>query len=165
MNRKLMVAGLAARPVRTTVSIMAVALEVILILTIVGVANGITNETGQRTQGVGADIMFQAPNSSLLLALSNSSLPITLGRKIREIEGVKAVAPVQVQVNSSAGLEIIYGIEPLTFDQITGGFVWHSGRMFSEANEVVIDDLYSRAKGIRIGDDLQLLNHRFKVVG
>src|SRR5262245_24466109 len=136
MNRKLMVAGLAARPVRTTVSIMAVALEVILILTIVGVANGITDETGRRPQGVGADIMFQAPNSSLLLALSNSSLPITLGSKIREVDGVKAVAPVKIQVNSSAGLEIIYGIEPMTFDQISGGFIWHAGRMFSDADEV-----------------------------
>jgi putative ABC transport system permease protein len=165
MNRKLMVAGLAARPVRTMVSIMAVALEVILILTIVGVANGITNETGRRTEGVGADIMFQAPNSSLLLALSNSSLPITLGSKIREIDGIKAVAPVQIQVNSSAGLEIIYGIEPASFDQITGGFTWHAGRMFSGSNEVVIDDLYSRAKGIRLGDPLQLLNHKFTVVG
>src|SRR3989442_6311434 len=163
MNRRLIIAGLAARPVRTTVSIMAVALEVILILTIVGLANGITYETGRRTVGVGADIMFQAPNSSLLLALNNSSLPVALANKIGEVEGIKGVAPVQIQVNSSSGLEVIYGIEPKTFDQITGGFIWHRGGMFSAADEIVVDDLYARSQGLSIGDPLEILNHRFKV--
>ena len=103
MKSKIVRAGLSARPVRTSVSILAVALEVTLILTIVGLTNGITTEMGKRTEGVGADIMFQSPNSSLLLALSNSTLPIAFGDKLREIEGVKAVAPIQLQVNSSAG--------------------------------------------------------------
>jgi putative ABC transport system permease protein len=165
VNRKLIMAGLAARPVRTTVSILAVALEVILILTIVGLANGITNETGRRTEGVGADIMFQAPNSSLLLALNNSSLPLALADKIAKIEGIEAVAPVQVQVNASSGLEVVYGIEPETFDRITGGFIWHEGRIFSAPDEVLLDDLYARAKGIRTGDRLEILNHKFRVAG
>jgi len=165
MNRRLIIAGLVARPVRTAVSIMAVALEVILILTIVGLANGITYDTGRRTEGVGADIMFQAPNSSLLLALNNSSLPVALANKIGEVEGIKAVAPVQIQVNSSSGLEVIYGIEPKTFDQITRGFIWHRGGMFSAADEIVVDDLYARSKGLSIGDPLEILNHRFKVTG
>lgn len=165
MNRRLIIAGLAARPVRTTVSIMAVALEVILILTIIGLANGITNETGRRTEGVGADIMFQAPGSSLLLALNNSTLPIALGNKIRDVEGIKAVAPVQLQVNASNGLEVVYGIEPKTFDEITGGFIWHGGRSFSGPDEVLVDDLYARSKGLSTGDSVDILGHKFKVAG
>jgi len=35
MNKKMIMAGLAARPVRTTVSILAVALEVTLILVVI----------------------------------------------------------------------------------------------------------------------------------
>src|SRR6266540_5431596 len=117
MYKKIIVAGLAARPVRTTVSILAVALEVILILVVVGLTAGISNETAKRTEGVGADIMFQPPNSSLLLALSNSTMPIALSGKMLEIEGVKAVAPVQTQVNSSSGLEVIYGIDIDKFNE------------------------------------------------
>jgi putative ABC transport system permease protein len=165
MYATLIISGLIARPVRTAVSVMAVALEVILILTIIGLANGITTETGRRTEGVGADIMFQAPNSSLLLALNNSSLPVALSNRLREIEGVKAVAPVQVQVNSSSGLEVIYGIAPDSFDQITGGFIWHSGRNFAASNEIVVDDLYAASKGLKPGDSLDILNHNFKIVG
>src|SRR5215475_12252417 len=99
MKAKIIFAGLKARPVRTTVSVLAVALEVILILVIIGLANGISSETGKRTEGVGADILLQPPNSSLLLALSASTMPIALRDKIREIDGVKAVAPVQTLVN------------------------------------------------------------------
>ena len=165
MNRRLIIAGLAARPVRTTVSIMAVALEVILILTIIGLANGITDETGRRTEGVGADIMFQAPGSSLLLALNNSTLPMALGDKIREIEGVKAVAPVQLQVNASSGLEVIYGIEPTTFDEITRASSGTRAKSFSGPDEVLVDDLYARSKGLRTGDSVDILGHTFKVAG
>ena len=165
MNKKIIIAGLAARPVRTTVSILAVSLEVMLILIIVGLTTGITSEMGKRTEGVGADIMFQSPNSSLLLALSNSTLPIALGDKIREIEGVKAVAPVQLQVNSSAGLEVVYGIDPSTFDAVTGGFTWDKGGSFTAPYDVIIDDIFARSKHLSVGDEPEILNHKFKVVG
>src|SRR5215470_16221599 len=157
MNKQMIIAGLAARPVRTTVSVLAVALEVMLILIIVGLTTGIANETGKRTEGVGADIMFQPPNSSLLLALSNSTLPIAVGDKIREIEGIKAVTPIQLQVNQSAGLEVIYGIAPETFDQITGGFTWKQGGSFTGPNDVIVDDIFARSKQIRLGDEREIL--------
>src|SRR5262245_5308774 len=165
MNKKIIIAGLAARPVRTTVSILAVALEVMLILIIVGLTTGITTETGKRTEGVGADIMFQPPNSSLLLALSNSTMPIAVGDKIREVEGIKAVAPVQLQVNQSAGLEVIYGIDPETFDQITGGFTWKQGGSFNAPDDVIVDDIYARSKQVSVGDEPEILGHKFRVAG
>src|SRR5262249_38634980 len=106
MNRQMIIAGLKARPVRTSVSILAVALEVVLILVIIGLANGISDETAKRTEGVGADILLQPPNSSYILALSPSTMPIAIADKIQELGGVKAVCPVQILVNNSAGLEL-----------------------------------------------------------
>src|SRR5262245_54837927 len=165
MNRQMIVAGLKARPVRTTVSVLAVALEVILILVVIGLTNGISNETGKRTEGVGADIFLQPPNSSLLLALSSSTMPVALADKLREVEGVKVVAPVQTLVNASAGLEVIYGIDPDTFNAIGGGFIWHSGKLFSGPDEVVVDDIYATAKHVGVGDSVELTGHTFKVAG
>ena len=49
MERQMIISGLRARPVRTSVSILAVALEVVLILVIIGLTNGISNETGFAT--------------------------------------------------------------------------------------------------------------------
>src|SRR5205807_10275313 len=128
MNKQMIIAGLKARPVRTTVSILAVALEVTLILVVVGLTSGISNETGRRTEGVGADILLQPPNSSLFLALSNTTMPIALRAKVRELPGIKAVSPVQTLVNSSSGPEIIYGLEPDTFTAVSNRCFWHRGR-------------------------------------
>lgn len=46
---------------RPIVPVLALALEVVLILVIVGLAKGITEETTRRTTGVGAELMVQAP--------------------------------------------------------------------------------------------------------
>ncbi len=166
MKREIIVASLKARPVRTIVSVLAVTLEVMLILVVVGLTTGIRDETGRRMEGVGADIMFQPPNSSMFLALNNANMPVAIGDKIAEIEGVRAVSPVQTLVNSQGGsLEILYGIDPETFDAVTGGFLWHRGKMFSAPEEVVVDDWYARAKTVDVGDEVELLARKFKVSG
>ena len=90
MNKQMIIAGLKARPVRTTVSILAVTLEVMLILVVVGLTTGIADETGKRIAGVGGDIMLQAPNSSVILGMSTAVMPETLAGKIAEVEGIKA---------------------------------------------------------------------------
>src|SRR5262245_56310564 len=133
MNKQIIIASLKARPVRTTVSILAVALEVALILLVVGFISGAATETGKRIEGVGADIIIQPPNASFIFAFNNSSLPRAYGKKFAEIEGVKAVAPILMMTNTkSSGLEMIYGIEPTNFDAVTGGFRYLKGRLFEE---------------------------------
>lgn len=165
MNRQMIIAGLKARPVRTSVSVLAVSLEVVLILVIIGLANGISSETGKRTEGVGADILLQPPNSSLILALSQSTMPRAIGGKLQELDGVKAVAPVLTLVNNSAGLEIVYGIEPQSFAAMSEGFIWHKGRLFNSPDEVVVDDIYAKARNVTIGDEVDLVGHMFTISG
>jgi putative ABC transport system permease protein len=158
-------ASLVARPVRTAVSVLAVALEVTLILVVVGLTTGITNETGKRVEGVGADIMLQPPNSSVFLAINTNSMPASIGDKIAELAGVRAVAPVLTLLNSQSGLDIVYGIDPDRFVAVSGDFIWHSGRIFSAPNEIVVDDWFASAKRVGVGDEVELLNQRFKVAG
>src|SRR3989449_8241818 len=155
MNKQMIIAGLKARPVRTTVSLLAVALEVVLILVVVGLTSGICDEPGSGTEGIGADILLQPPNSSLLLALSNTTMPIVLRERLRELPGIKAITPVQTLVNSSAGLEIIYGIEPDTFDSVSNGFFLHKGRLFNPPGEGGVDEIYAQAKNGPVGDTLE----------
>src|SRR5438876_10845421 len=119
MNKQMIVAGLKARPVRTSVSILAVALEVVLILIVVGLTTGIAEETAKRTAGVGAEIMVQPPNSSMFLALTSNTMPVAVGDKIGELPGVKAVAPVQILMNSQEGVEIVCGIDPERFNAVS----------------------------------------------
>jgi putative ABC transport system permease protein len=165
MTRQMILAGLKARPVRTTVSVLAVALEVVLILVIVGLTTGITGETAKRTAGVGGEITIQPPNSGAFLALTANSMPVAIADKVRELPNVKAVTPIQVQVNSQAGVEMFFGIDVESWNQVSGGFQWHAGRMFEGPEEIVVDDLWAKSKNATIGDEVEVLNHKFRVSG
>ena len=68
---KMIFANLVHRPFRTIISVVAVAVEVTLILLIVGLSIGMLNDAKNRQAGIGADIMVQPPNSSLLMGVSD----------------------------------------------------------------------------------------------
>ena len=48
--------NIAARPLRCALSVIAIAIQVILVLMIVGLTSGVISEWGKRVEGVGADI-------------------------------------------------------------------------------------------------------------
>ena len=58
---KLIFANLVQRPVRSIISVLAVAIEVIMILSIAGIFMGMLNDTKPRTNGIGADLMVCPP--------------------------------------------------------------------------------------------------------
>lgn len=164
MKWQIIFSGLRARPVRTGVTIMAVSLQVALILVIVGLTTGTANEIGKRIAGVGADIMFQPPGADVLLAANGATLKETYGPQIAEKEGIQSVAPVHVKISTSP-LVNIFGIDPRSFDEVSGGFVYLDGKVFSDPDEIVIDDIFAKDKNLKVGDTIELLKHTFKVSG
>ena len=165
MVNRLVLSNLLSRPVRTLVSMMAVAVEVSLIMMVVGLTHGMVEESARRTQGVGAEIMVQPPTTSLLMAFSGAPMPIQIAERLTEVPQVKAVAPVMIQVSSAAALTMIYGVDVQSFDAVTGGMRYLKGRGPQAADEVVVDDVFARAQNIRVGDTRELLNQSFRVVG
>src|SRR6201993_1168788 len=110
------------RPMRTLIGVVAIAVEVTLVILIVGLTSGLLQETAKRIEGIGADIMLQPPSASVFLAFSGAPMPIKIGDKLREIRYVESVAPVLLQFSSSGGVDIIYGIDPKSFRDVSGGF-------------------------------------------
>ena len=82
MNRMIL-ANLVHRPFRTMISVVAVAVEVTLILLIVGIMLGMLNDSSNRQAGIGADIMVQPPGSSLLMGVSGAPVSVKVADKIR----------------------------------------------------------------------------------
>ena len=162
----MIISSLVSRPVRTLVSILAVALEVTLILVIVGLTTGILAESNNRIVGVGADIMLQPQNSSMFLGLSSAPMPVSIGSKIAaEVPGVNAVTPVLIQTNSDGGIETVWGIEPTTFTAIGGPFNFVHGGLFADNHDVIVDDIYSVTKKVSVGNEVSILNQKFRVAG
>jgi putative ABC transport system permease protein len=142
-----------------------VAVEVTLVIIVVGLTSGLLLESAKRTEGVGADIMVQPPSASVFMAFGGAPMPIAIADKLRQLEYVQAVAPVLVQFNSVNGLDIVYGIDPETFRAVSGGFVFHSGHDLQAPNDILIDDVYSRSKKVKVDQTLHILEHDFHVAG
>jgi putative ABC transport system permease protein len=163
MMGELIVRNLLHRPLRTFIGVMAVAVEVALVVLIVGLTSGLLTETAKRIQGIGADVMLQPPAASIFLGFSGSPMPIKIGAKLEELKYVQAVAPALLQFNSSGGVEVIYGIDRDSFHAVSGGFVFLHGHDMEGPDDLLVDDWEARAKRIKVGDTYNLLNHDWHV--
>ncbi|MFZ0036024.1 MAG: ABC transporter permease, partial [Candidatus Acidiferrales bacterium] len=120
MIQQMIVQNVLHRPIRTALTVLAVAIEVMLVITVVGLTTGLVTDSAKRIEGIGADIMVQPPSASVLMAFSGAPMPIRLSDKLGEMKYVKSVAPVLLQFNSTNGLDIIYGIDPDSFKAVSG---------------------------------------------
>jgi putative ABC transport system permease protein len=164
MIRYMILQNVLHRPLRTLITILAVAIEVTLVIIVVGLTSGLLSDSAKRIEGVGADIMVQPPSASVFMAFSGAPMPIAIGGKLEQLEYVQAVAPVLLQFNST-GLEIVYGIQQDSFKAVTGGFVFHEGHDLVDPNDIIVDDVYSKSKKIKLGQTIHVLEHDFHVVG
>jgi putative ABC transport system permease protein len=162
---ELIVRNLLHRPLRTLIGVLAVAVEVALVVLIVGLTTGLLTETAKRIEGIGADIMLQSPSAQVFLAFSGSPMPIKIGDKLREMKYVRSVAPALLQFNSTGGVDVIYGIEKESFHAVSGGFVFLEGRDMEGPDDLLVDDWAAKAKHIKVGDTYNLLNHGWHVAG
>ncbi len=166
MIGKLIISNVLHRPVRTFISVLAVSLEVIMVLLVVGMTTGMVEETAKRVEGIGAEIMVQPPGASYFLALSQAPMPIKIADKLAEQPRVMAVTPVLFLFNVTGGTaNLIYGIDIDSFNRVSRGFVFHDGGYFENPYDVMVDDIYAKAKNIEVGQLIPLVNHEFRVSG
>ena len=153
------------RPMRTLIGVLAIGVEVMLIIVIVGLTSGMLQETAKRIEGIGADIMVQPPGSQMFLTMSGAPMPAKIADRLQELRYVQSVAPALLQFNTSGGVETIWGIDPVKFREVSDGFVFLQGRDLQGPDDVLVDDWQAKAKHLKIGDRYELLNHQWSVVG
>lgn len=163
MMGELILRNLLHRPLRTLIGVLAVAVEVALVVLIVGLTSGLLTETAKRIEGIGADVMLQPPAASIFLGFSGSPMPIKIGDKLKELKYVQAVAPALLQFNSTGGVDVVYGIDPESFRAVSGGFVFIEGHDMEGPDDLLVDDWAAKAKKIKVGDTYNLLNHNWHV--
>lgn len=162
--RELIWANLRARPIRTSLSVAAVALQVFLLLFLMGLTTGIVREWGERVGGIGADLLIQPPNSSVFLAFSSAVLPQQLTRRLERLPEAKVVSPVVAVVNTTS-IHLIYGIDYESYSRLGRGFLFHAGTAFQGPYDVIIDDIKARSRNYKVGDTISLLNADFRICG
>jgi putative ABC transport system permease protein len=164
MMGELIARNLLHRPLRTLIGAIGIAVEVALVVLIVGLTSGLLSETAKRIEGIGADIMLQPPAASPILTFSGAPMPIKIGGKLAELKFVQSVAPVLFQFNTS-GVEIVYGIDPESFRAVSGGFVFLQGHDLEGPDDILVDDVAAKVKNIKAGETFRIFEHDWRVAG
>ncbi len=92
-------------------------------------------------------------------------MPVKIADKLRDLKYVAYVTPALLQFSSSGGVETVWGIDPLSFRQVSGGFVFLQGHDLEGPNDMLIDDWQAKAKHMTVGSTYKLLSRDWNVVG
>src|SRR5580658_5826727 len=160
---KLIFANLLHRPLRSIISIFAVAIEVVMILSIVGIFMGMLNDQKQRTNGIGADLMVLPSNASMFNGVGAVSLPEVDAKALLALPHVVGVAPVIQHLSTNGNVEILYGIDYDSFSALKP-FTFVEGTRFQGPNDVIVDTVFANATH-HIGDTISILNTPFRISG
>ncbi|HEX4039719.1 MAG TPA: FtsX-like permease family protein [Acidobacteriaceae bacterium] len=161
---KIVVGNILYRPMRSAISVLAVAIEVIMILSIVAIMVGQVQGAATQTSGVGADIIVQPPNASFIQSVGGAPVPAKIADFLAKLPHVAVAAPVTVELNVSGGVQSIDGIDYPSYNALRP-FVFLSGGPPKGADDALVDDLYARSHHVDVGGAIHLLNHVFQVAG
>jgi putative ABC transport system permease protein len=167
---KLVFANLLHRPLRSVISVLAVAIEVIMILSIVGIFMGMLNDQKERTNGIGADLMMRPSGASIMNGISGAPMSVKLAEPLRKLPHVAVVSPTIVQFNTSGDFGVIDGIDYASFSALKP-FDFVQGGPFQGPDDAIIDDVFEQTKNPAtgnhwaVGDTLKYVNHNFRISG
>jgi putative ABC transport system permease protein len=147
------------------ISVAAIAIEVVLIISVAAIFLGQIDGQRVRTNGVGADMIVAPPNASFINALGGAPIPAKNVEVLRKLAHVTVASAVIQKTNLGQALEILYGIDYPSFNALKP-FVFLSGGPFQGPNDVIIDNVYAAAdKGHHVGETIMVLDHPFHVCG
>lgn len=162
---KMVIGNLLHRPLRSVISVLAVSIEVIMILTIVGIMLGQVNGARIQTSGIGADLIIRPPNQSFLVGVSGAPAPAKIADVLRKLPHVAVASPVIQQLSTGSSVETIWGIDYQSFNALRP-FVFVAGGPFQGPNDVIVDDVFARSgKGVHVGEQISILNHSVRICG
>lgn len=162
MTTKLVLENLKHRPMRSLLSVFLIGIPVTLILSLVGITEGLLDDSARRARGIGADILVRPPGASIL-SFSGSPLPEKLVSALAERPGVAVASGMMSYPVSS--VTYVAGIDLEGFTRLSGGFEYVEGGPFRGEREILVDRYYAEQNKLHAGDTVQLLNQDWRVAG
>src|ERR1700760_2688576 len=115
---KLILGNLVHRPLRSLISALAVAIEVVMILSIVGIFYGILNNSRTEQSGTGYDLIVRPSATGALLSSGAASADVRIADILQKMPHVKVVAPGNVKLSLSSSVDNIVGIDFKSYDAL-----------------------------------------------
>lgn len=156
--------GLAARPLRTALTVLGIAVAVGGYVALTGLTTGVQHSFASGVQETGADLVVSQRNTFNLIS---STVPSSLAPRLEAVPGVEAVSGVLLNVTAvDDTANIVVAGWP------SDSFLWRDlklveGRAAVETDEwpVVLGKSIADALNKRIGDTIELQFQPYEVVG
>ena len=162
MVNRLVFENLKHRPVRTLLSAILIGVGVTMILSLVGVSQGVTNDMSERSRGTGADLAVRPPGSSLF-NMSGSTMSEKAVAVVRNEPHV-ALATGTLMQSVGAIFTSIAGIHLDEFNAMSGGFRYLKGGPFTGPHEMLVDEIQARTDHLKPGSILNF-GQKWRVTG
>ncbi len=163
MTGKLVLENLKNRPMRSLLTILLIGVPVTLILTLVGLTQGMLSDAQNRQRGIGADIMIRGSNVKALTSASGITIPAPMVDLVERQPHVKLAMGVindRVEV-----IMLLTGIDVAKFNRMTGGFTFGQGGPLQGPDDILVDRLYADEHHLQVGQTTTLVNHDWRVAG
>lgn len=153
--------------VRLVISVGGVALALLLILALDAIFTGVEQQVTAYIDSSGADIIV-AQDGVRNMHMASSSLPNSVRMKVKSVPGVASVTPIWYLTNNvvygdERNLAYIIGLPEKA--EMGGPWKISSGRGQVGKDEAIIDRSIAEKSGISLGDEVEILGEKFKVVG
>ncbi len=162
MINKLVIENLKHRWIRTLLSALVVGVQVMSILTLIGLSRGLLSDSAQRAKGTGADI-FLKPDTGGTLSFSSAQIDekfVPFVAKQPHVTNAVGVLSINVETILS-----VNGVDIPEFEKITPEFRFTQGGPPKDPHDIIVDQYYARQHNLRVGDKLTLLNRPWTVSG
>ena len=148
---------------RSLLSVLLIGVPVTLILCLVGLTHGLSEDAQDRARGIGADVVILASTVGQATSFSPATLPEALSA---EVEKQPHVAMAMGVINQTDQLPLILtGVDMALFNRMSGGFSYIQGHDPVNDDDIVLDKYVAEQKNARLGDTVKVLNHQWQLVG
>ncbi len=162
MINKLVVENLKDHWVRTLLSALVVGVQVMSILTLMGLSKGMLQDSAERAKGTGADI-FLKPDTQGTFSFSSGQMDqkfVPFIAKQPHVAQAVGVLSIPVELTTP-----INGVDIPQFEKISSGFRFLHGGPPQAPDDLIVDEYYARQNKLHIGQTVKLLNHNWRVCG
>ncbi len=162
MINKLVLENLKHRWIRTVLSAIVIGVQVTTILTLVGLSQGMLEDSARRARGVGAEVWLR-PESAGAFTMSSAQIDHKFVGFVAKQPHVKmALGVVIVQV---VGLTTMAGVDYNRFVELSGDIKFAAGGPPQQPDDLIVDEFYERQNAVKVGQSIMLLNHNWRVCG
>ncbi len=163
MTNKIVLENMKHRPMRSLLSILLIAVPVTMILCLIGLSRGMSEDSQARTRGIGADVIVRGSTASSVTSFSGNALPEAMVKFIEKQPNVKmamgvVVHPIELPLT-------VQGIDLDEFKRMSGGFDYLAGGPLQDDRDILIDRLYADQRHAGVGDKIKVMNQEWRIAG